>query len=502
MRLIQQRFLTFLLFLTLYAVLFASKRDIVIKAEELLNRGYPDSALAVLRPLLEEKKPSTEGGKAYFLAIHCFYRLGLPDSVLTLSDVFLSKYRKSSLRNEVLYLRGKVLAEKGRKDEALTSLLEALNTKRRALRDSIKTVILTLFEGEKRGMVARLLETGELKKRLEKSKRVDILLPMTSFPSLSEEFLRGFRLANPGGIEEKIWDVELSSDKVIRTLRKIVNLGTPLVIVALPSKQSEEVAPFLNLAMIPSLFPISYDVSLSRFDGFIYPFTLGLYCEVDAILEFAKRRGLNKLALFHADTPYGNSLKKVFLNKADSHGCEIVLIRSFPPDTMIFEGLKPLLDQVGAEAIIIPGETGSDILLSAYLRHEEIELPILGLEWWGTREASRWGSRFVENVYFAAVSGGVKGDIKRDAERRKLRSKFQALYGGAPSPFAEKGYDCGRIVYEVFKNGPLSSFQVKDVLDEMGIFPGASNYILLSPAPGFINFYTFKNGRMVRVKED
>ncbi|MCD6087889.1 MAG: ABC transporter substrate-binding protein [Candidatus Hydrothermae bacterium] len=493
----------FLILILVFPLLLqASKKSILIKAQELLNRGEVDSALVLLRPLLSERKPSKEGGQAYFLAVSAYYRLGVIDSVLSLSGVFLNRYRKSVYRDNVLYLRGKALGELGEKEEALKLFLQAIKTKNGKLRESIRTSILQLFEGPEKEAASKLLEEGKLGKRLEKTKRVDILLPLSAFPSLSEEFLRGFRLAGPGDIEEKIWDVELKKSRAIQLVRKISGMSTSLVIVALPSEQADEVAPLLNLSLLPSLYPLSEDLSLVEADGMAYPFVRRYYDEIDRLLEYAARKGLEKLALFYPDVPLGNSVKNIIYRKLSGYGLEVVLAGRFRADTLAFRELKPILEERGCQAVIIPGITGNGMLLAAHLRYEGVDMPILGLEGWGDELASRWGGRFIENVVFVKPTAGLKGDVRRDTEKRDLMKSYQARYGGSPSTVAQMGYDAGNIVKALFSGGPLNPFQVKEALDSMAIYPGVSGYILLYPGKRFIKYYTYRNGRAVELKEE
>ena len=494
--------LIFIILLLFPLLLEASKKSILLRAQELLNRGETDSALVLLRPLLSERKPSKEGGQAYFLAVNAYYRLGVIDSVLSLSDVFLKRYRRSVYRDHVLYLRGKALGERGKREDALKLFLQAIKTKNGKLRESIRSSILQLFEGPEREAVSKLLDEGKLEKRLEKTKRVDLLLPLSAFPSLSEEFLRGFRLASPGGIEEKIWDVELRKSKAVELVRRISGMATSLVIVALPSEQAGAVAPLLNLNLLPSLYPLSEDLSLVEADGMAYPFVRRYYDEIDRLLEYAARKGLVKLALFYPDVPLGNSVKNVIYRKLSSYGLEVVLTGRFRADTMAFRELRPILEERGCQAVIIPGITGNGMLLAAHLRYEGVELPILGLEGWGGDLASRWGGRFIENVVFVKPTAGLKGDVRRDTEKRDLMQRYQARYGGSPSEVAQRGYDAGSIVKALFTGRPLNPFQVKEALDSMAIYPGVSGYILLYPGKRFIKYYTYRNGRAVELKEE
>lgn len=477
-------------------IVISSEKETLSNAEELLNNGKVKEAVELLEPLKFSKDKKIRERALVFLS-KGYFELNDWEKVEETSQIFERDFPKSHFKIDVYYLRAKSFVERGDSLQALYYFLEVYKGDERFKEKTILRITSILNLDKKR--VEYLLDSGILSCRVKPTRRVDLLLPRNGpLAPIGEEFLKGFRLGLKGPIEARVWDSGGAPEIAREKLEKISRENTALLIGPLTTREIEMVENLIGESLLPLFSPTAY-----KFDSFLKnPFYFTVFGNLaletrQLALKFIDEKGYTKVAILYPEEAWGIAVASYFENLVREIGGNVVFYSSFSPDSLDFSDIIERIKEISPDVVFLPGGGPGAFILAYQMRIEEIEIPILGLEEWAEREGRTWGERGIDNVWVAHIPQSLKSELEVEQKRQRFLREYKRIYEREPTTFAERGYDCGRLVSILLKEEPLPALKVKKKLEEMKIFNGISGNFLLDDAPGLIKISVYKKGRLV-----
>jgi ABC-type branched-subunit amino acid transport system substrate-binding protein len=488
----------FLASLLLIFSLQNTDEEILRKAESLIMKGETSRGIELLEPLKFSKDKKIRE-KALLLLIKGYFDRGEWERVEEISSTFERDFPKSSYLYDVYYLRARGALLRGDTLNSLFYFMRVYKGKKRFRGEILEWMgkLLNLDIEE----VEDLINSGILSKRLEPTQRVDLILPRKGpLSRIGEEFLKGFRIGLKGPVEARVWDSSGAPEIALDKMRKIVREKTSLLIGPLTTREIESVESLSVRMLLPLFSPTAYE-----FEPFLEnPLYFTAYGNLALETRVLAERFLGefkRIAILYPDKAWGMAVASYFKTLTLNMGGEVVFFYSFSPDSHDFTSIVEMVVEISPDLIFLPGGGPGVFILAYQLRVNGIEVPILGLEEWAKREGRVWGERGIEDVWVAHIHPRLTNVVEVEREKHHFLKEYKRIYETEPTIFAERGYDCGKLVSELLKGGPLSALQVGKRLKDMKIFNGISGNFLLNATPGLIKISVYKKGRLIEEGE-
>jgi ABC-type branched-subunit amino acid transport system substrate-binding protein len=161
-----------------------------------------------------------------------------------------------------------------------------------------------------------------------------------------------------------------------------------------------------------------------------------------AMVEFAKQQGWNKVGIFYARSPGGESLAPLIQAQTVNKGVEVAFLRSYlaRDDDWQEQDFRPMIAEIRKEqfdAVMIADQLPRGAKLVTDLRKMGMDKPIIANDKLDSGELWRLAQQAANNVYVASTV-----DPSANTPRfLEFKSRFRRRWGQDPGYGASQGYE-------------------------------------------------------------
>lgn len=203
--------------------------------------------------------------------------------------------------------------------------------------------------------------------------------------------------------------------------------------------------------------------------------------ETRRIAQYAAQRGLNGLALFTPQTPYGAVVRAAAQRAAGEAGVQILESPTFVQD---FQAIETQAKAFGAQnrnnpnlrGVILAAEGQTLQALASFLAYNDVlpnKVKFLGLGSWEKDEVFREAT--LRGGWFAAPDPDL---------RKAFETRYEGAYGAKPDPLARLAYDAvataAALLEDARRTGDPTPFDAQDIMDPNG-FSGVTGVYRFLP---------------------
>lgn len=307
---------------------------------------------------------------------------------------------------------------------------------------------------------------------------VGCLLPLTGTDrAAGRRALNGLRLAFEGSLYALAVQ-DTGSDPAIAELL-IHKLAADTSVLAAIGPQGEAdadaVAPLADQLGMPLLL-------LSEKEGFAGRFVLQAATtrrqQVRAIVRYATQTlVLSRLGVLYPEDEEGRAFLNAFSNEVRIQGGTLVGSRGYGPGQSSFGGeagaARTWSQKNGVQAIFVPDDAETAVLVAAALRRVVPDVVLLGSERWHDVPVLARAGDAVEGAVFA----GSFHPSSKAAGAQSFASEFRQRAGDFPSALEAQAYDAGMLVRRVLEGGADTREEVLSSLRAVGSYDGAGRII-------------------------
>jgi len=207
-----------------------------------------------------------------------------------------------------------------------------------------------------------------------------------------------------------------------------------------------------------------------------------------ALARHALSQGLRSAAIFHARNPQSELEARYFRRAFEDGGGRIVRTVTYAPGTTNFQGPMHEIRSAAPAALALflpPEELPVVAPQITYFGVDDLDIQFLGGEGWTEAEVLRTvDPRHTDGI--VAVTGRDDVLASNGAYRDFVRAYEDHFQRTLRSPTPALGYDAARLVVEAYRRGARSPAEIRDVLEGLRDFPGATGRI------------SMEDGRLVR----
>ena len=211
--------------------------------------------------------------------------------------------------------------------------------------------------------------------------------------------------------------------------QKAVAEGNKLILGPLLADDVRQVAPVASAAHVPVL-SFSNDVDVAGHGVYLLGFTPT--ASIERVVDYARSRGLTRIAALMPDGLYGRRASNALLRAAQDSHVTVVSMQGYDRSPVSLTAAIKKLGPVGGYDAVLVADSGRIALVAApILRKAGSGARLLGTELWNT-EPQLASAKPMQGAWFAAVS---------DQLYAQFAAKYRARFGRGPFRLASLGYD-------------------------------------------------------------
>jgi ABC-type branched-subunit amino acid transport system substrate-binding protein len=292
--------------------------------------------------------------------------------------------------------------------------------------------------------------------------RVAVLVPLTGPEAgIGESIANAANMAliDSGGAGVRLTMYDTAAGAAFAA-QKALSEGNRLILGPLLADDVRAVAPIAAAQHVPVL-SFSNDVSVAGNGVFLLGFTPTE--SVDRVIDYAKQRGLTRLAALVPNGVYGRRASNAMLRAAEDASTTVVSMQGYDRSPVsLAAAIKKLGDPKGYDALLI-ADTGRIALVAAPLvRKSGSSARLLGTELWNT-EPQLAAAKPMNGAWFASVSDGLYN---------QFASKYRVRFGKGPFRLSSLGYDSVLLAVRISADWRPGSEFPADRLTDKGGFSG------------------------------
>lgn len=293
-------------------------------------------------------------------------------------------------------------------------------------------------------------------------------------------------------------DDQLSATQAVAALRRLIERDrVPVVMGSGSSSITLALGPVAREARVVLISSISTAPSLKDLGPYFFAVMASDFAQGEEWANIARRRGISEAAVVYINNDYGIGVKDVFASRFTARGGRVLAAVPVAVGGTDFRTEVLRVRQARPQTVFIV----SHVKEGALFIKQAAELG-LRPQWIGdvalqTREVPELAGPAAEGML--ALSAGVKGE-----EYRRFARRFQERFGEEPTIWSDFAYDTARLVVEAIRANGYSAEGIRQWLDQVEGWPGASGRISfdengIRSVDGAFELYQVVGGKWVQV---
>ena len=328
---------------------------------------------------------------------------------------------------------------------------------------------------------------------------------------------KGFRLAiketnDAGGINGKkikIVEADAKSDAAesVNAATKLISDDQVLALVG-PAVTANVIAESQVAAdnKISVIAPAATNPDVTVENGAVKPFIFRS-CFIDpqqgeVMAEFAAKDLAAKTAVLYLDSSsdYSKSLGKVFKEKFEAEGGQVVMEEAFLAKDQDFKAALTKIQTANADVIFVPAYYEEVGKIVKQARELGIPATILGTDGWDdSKVVDIAGKDALNNTFFCTHF------FEGDEEVKAFLDAYNTEYKEAPNVFAALGYDSGKMLVDALQRGGTDSEKIRDNIETIKDLKVGTGVITMdaathNPIKGIVVIENKDGARSLRTK--
>jgi len=300
--------------------------------------------------------------------------------------------------------------------------------------------------------------------------KVGVLMAFTGgSSSMGYGTMKGIQLAKKhlGASDIEIIQADSQCDPNVArdAVKKLIDQQVIAIIGDGCSSASVAVLPTANNAKTPMVSPSASSTSLSIPNDYFFRVVPPDSFQAAFMAEAIHGKGIQKVAVFYTNEPYGSNMNKAFQEKFESLGGKVVATSYAEPDDIALMNQIQELKDANPEAIFIaPNSVVSATAAIQIARQTDIEVPLYGADIF-------YDQTVISNAPSASAGLTITSFPTGSATfKQMLQSEYKVVEQLYAAPQA---YDAFEAVYRAIRQGAATGEQVKDALSQLS-FKGMS----------------------------
>ena len=266
-------------------------------------------------------------------------------------------------------------------------------------------------------------------------------------------------------------DDATNAEKGVEAVKDLINNeGAKIILGAVSSPVTLEIAPICEKKRILLLSPTASAPRISEAGEYIFRNYPSDILEGTAMADFARARGIRRVAIFALDNEFGNGLSEVFTRRFESKSRKVVkTFRISEDDTASFPRMIEEIKEMGPQGIYLVAYVDVMTELLKQLRASGCEAMLMGS---GSVIDQLASNPAAEQFVYAQPT------FDPSSEQPAVRSfveAFRAKYNKEPDIFAAHGYDAFNLVVQAMRDtGFAFPDEVRRGLHGLGDYEGAA----------------------------
>lgn len=299
-----------------------------------------------------------------------------------------------------------------------------------------------------------------------------------------EAFKNGAELAakqinDAGGIDGKTVKIVMEDDKAepneaVNVANKFSTNKDILAVVGhFNSSATLAAAPIYNKNELVHISPASSAPAVSDAGEYTYRVITTDAFQAAYLAEWSKELGYEKVALIYEQSDFGLGLLEVYENAAPDLGIEVVAAESYLPGANEFSTILTKVKEREPDAIFIGGFYNEAALIASQAKRLDLNVDYIGVDSLYSQALLELGGEAVEG--FKLIGFFFPGGNNEQA--KAFHEAFVEEYGKEPDTYAAYAYDATSILIEAIKQNGAKREGLKEFLDQMEDFPGATGLL-------------------------
>lgn len=331
---------------------------------------------------------------------------------------------------------------------------------------------------------------------------IGVVLPLSGpLARVSEDVLRGVLLAtnafpadpaDTSGLRVLVRDSGGDPQRAAEAVRELGQRGDVSAVVGPLTKEEVEAAGAAAQEVGLPLLSLTRHEFVARDRAEVIRFGLTRRMEAEVLADHAVGRlGLNRFAILYPKDEYGREFESLLWQAVESRGARVVAVAGYAPRATDFAApirqLLGPLDQpslapgtaetppppprLDFDALFIPDAHDKVGLVALQLAAGQIQgARLFGPSGWHHPDLLRVAGPLVEGAFFS--SGFDPGNPSSLIQ--EFVSRYQAVFGAAPTQFAALGFDAAALVGRELAAGARTPADVRNGLVATELYPGVS----------------------------
>ena len=194
--------------------------------------------------------------------------------------------------------------------------------------------------------------------------------------------------------------------------------------------------------------------------------------------QFASKELNAKTAVLYLDSSsdYSKSLGKVFKEKFESEGGQVVMEEAFLAKDQDFKATLTRIQTANADVIFVPAYYEEVGKIVKQARELGITAAMLGTDGWDDPKViDIAGADALNNTFFCTHY------FDKDADVQPFIEAYKKEYGNDPNVFAALGYDAGKMLVDAVQRGGDDSEKIRDNLENIKDLKVGTGMITMDP---------------------
>ncbi len=266
-------------------------------------------------------------------------------------------------------------------------------------------------------------------------------------------------------------DTQSEAVEAVSAVKKLTEIDNVNIILG-PVRSSNilAVAPLTEAKKVIMLTSIGSSIEITDAGDYVFRNRITSRVSEKRMAEFLMDKGINKVAVFTAQSANSLSYKEVFTEAFEKLGKEIVFSTEYNEDTVDFRTDIIKAKNKGAEAFYLAATAGGDAgILTKQIRELGLNGLIAGTPAFESQEFFNGVGESAEGVFMISPTFNIENPDIQD-----YKNKYKELYNKESNFYAANAYDAVKIIANAIEycNGDKDTDCIRDYLYSVKDYPG------------------------------